>query len=156
MALYVEKIQGLEWLEIFLQGGILGTRKLDKAVYGLAGTTLKITVPAIKSVTFTTPGSSPMEGLLLSNIINQINDPVTGLHPGVVVARAYSHGLVLVEITPNLGVTLDKTGTANSVLGFDTSKNTVGTKYKAPGAGVPEIVTIIPTPDNSYLVVSDE
>jgi hypothetical protein len=48
---------------------------------------------------------------------------------GAVSVRQLMRKLIFVESTPTNGVTIDKTGTANILLGFDKNNDTVGTKY---------------------------
>lgn len=108
-------------LAILLNGGVIGSRPLNKAagrVQGLDGLTLIINTT---TVTFS---DSDGVGLILvgtDSIKAVIEDAVTG------VTVSYMEGkLVLAHAT---GVTVAKTGTANSVFGFDTDAATVGTVY---------------------------
>jgi hypothetical protein len=146
------KFRRIEDVLNFLNGGIVGgtlvkaqgggtPANLGPGINGLVGKTLIFTAPASATVTFATvatgggsadpttspPGTNPDPyTLLFKDIKKQIEAAVSGT---LVIQNAEGQ-LVIIESSPSGGVTLVKTGTANALLGFDISKDTVGKVYK--------------------------
>jgi len=128
----VRKIGSIFELNLFLNGGLLSSRKIGNlALYGLHGKTLEFTSPA-GTVTFATPGSSLQEGLTLKEIVTQIN----AIHSGY--ARMYKEALVLSGPSP---VVLDASSTALELLGFDKAGMT-GVAYGKPGDAAPALISV--------------
>jgi hypothetical protein len=154
MAITTRKIKGLDRVEVFLQGGVLAGLDLKKGVYGLDGLTLEILSPAGGTVTFSADSNNFMT---FKEILDQINAVVAG---GWANTRARGIGgeLVLIEDSPASGVTVDKDGTANPLLGFPITADLVGQVYNAPGGGAPELVdmSMAALSDGTYLVITDE
>jgi hypothetical protein len=144
----VRKFLRLDDVQFFLNGAIVGGSFNRSGVSGIGGTpmplglvgligkTLVFTAPAI-TVTFTTAdgvGGSAEPGvgtnpdkytLFFKDIKLQIEAAAATL---LVIADG-DQKLIIVEKTPTSGVTLNKTGTANSVLGFDNQNPTAGKVY---------------------------
>ena len=128
-------------IDLFLNGGVFAGADVIKGtegnygVYGLVGKTLKFTQPSAVTVTFVAsvdPNSSDPERLTYKDIKAQVEAGI----PAVLVQQ-HMRRLVLIEATPTNGVTIDKTGTANTLLGFDKNADTIGTKYGPIGAAAP-------------------
>jgi len=148
--LRVKKINGLEELNTFLRGGILGGKKFEgSALYGLHGLTLVFTSPAASTVTFATPGSSSQEALSLKDVVAQINAVVAGI------ARMHDGRLLLQHSSTK--ITITGASTALTALGFDATGVT-GTVYAAPGGAAPALVSASNNGPNmnAYLVVTNE
>lgn len=127
------KFREVEEVDIFLAGGliagadIIGGVEGNYGINGLIGLTLKFKQPSVTTVTFvlsTDPNNPNPARLTYKDIKAQVEVAVTGVS-----AQQLMRKLVLVEGTPANGITIDKTGTANRLLGFDTHTDTVGTLY---------------------------
>ena len=70
-ALKLHRFGSWDDTEEFLRGDIAGGTLMREPVYGIHGTTLIFTVPAV-TVTFATPGASAQEALSPHAIIDQI------------------------------------------------------------------------------------
>jgi len=151
MALHIKKVSGLEELEIFLRGGVVGSTPIT-GVYGLNGKTLITSKPNSKTLTFETPNESSQDMLTLAEIIRQINE---GLDENVVTAKALKGAIVLMEATPSTGVTVDADGTANALLGLDSTNDTVGKVHTPLGGTKPNLV-LFQAEFNNYVVITDE
>lgn len=133
-------------MDLFLNGGLLASADVIKGgegnygVYGLVGKTLKFTQPSAATVTFvasTDPNNPDPSRLTYKDIKGQVEVAI-----GAVSVQQYMRKLVFIEVTPANGVTIDKTGTANALLGFDKSADTVGTKYGSIGGTAPSLQNI--------------
>jgi hypothetical protein len=160
MPLITRRFADLDTLNVFLRGGIIGGTDFrptattqNSPVYGIAGKTLIFTTPAI-TVTFTTPGSGAQEGLTLKAILTQITAALGGNY----IARAFQGRITIIDKTAAAIVALNKTGTANAMLGFDTALVTTGKIYAAPGNAAPSLAVFAPEnlPGVSYVVITDE
>lgn len=154
MAIKIRKINDLERVELLLRGGILGGKSLkDGPIYNLDAKTLIFTQPEAKTITFATTPHSTQEPLTLSQIITQINAGLTDP-----LASAIQGQLTFVEAIPDDGVTIDKAGTANKLLGLDSDDDMVGVIYNGPGGGTPQLISlsIVANCDGMYIVVTDE
>lgn len=124
----------------FLNGGITASGKPVRGYQNIVGKTLIFTSPASHTVTFT-KGTSTDDpaSLTFAEVATQIHAVMTG-----VVALATEDGLVLMESTPSAGVAVTKLGTANPVLGLDSSAATTGKIFTYPdgvtGASAPHWV----------------
>lgn len=146
----VRKFTELFELETILNGGLVigkvegaqtgGTPAgLGPGIDGLVGKTLKFTSPSSVTVTFGTSegtggsaepgvGTNPNKYVLLfKDIKKQIEAAIN-----TVKVTNRNGRIVLIEATPASGVALDKTGTANVLLGVGTDANTVGKLYAPP------------------------
>jgi hypothetical protein len=112
----------VDYLNGVVQGGAIGLK-----VYGLHGLTLKINpAGSLRTVTFDDTAGA---GLSPKEIVTQIEDENADL-VGVVAMRSYRHtSPPTVRLTlMQAGDVVDKTGTANALLGFGTAADaTVGT-----------------------------
>jgi hypothetical protein len=160
MPLISRRFADLDTINVFLRGGIIGGKDFrptattqNSPVYGIAGKTLIFTTPNA-TVTFTTPGSAQQEGLDLKAILAQITTALGGNYS----ARAFQGRIAIIDKTAAVIVSLNSTGTANAMLGFDSSPATVGKIYAAPGNAAPALVSIASESlsGNSYVVTTDE
>lgn len=135
------KFQEIWEIDLFLNGGLIAGSDVIKGgegvygIYNLVGKTLKFTQPSAVTVTFVAsvdPNNPDPNRLTYKDIKGQVEAAI----PAVSVQQ-YARKLVLVEAAPANGVTIDKTGTANPLLGFDKNTDTVGTKYGPIGASAP-------------------
>lgn len=151
-ALRVRKINGLDRLNIFLRGGLI-TGNLFGSIYGLYNKTLIFVHPSAKTITFDTTNHSLQEPLSLVEIVDQIN---TGF--GSIIAGVKGPELVFVESSPSAGITIDKDGTANTILGLSALADTTNDVYNSPGGGAPELVSVIfeSTASGCYTVITKE
>lgn len=142
----VRKFRTIDEVQPFLNGAVQGS-KLQSAygppgnnapgVQSLVGKTFITSAPGpAGTCTFVaSSGSNPDPNILLfSDIAAQIKSAIAGL--SVTLADSM---LLLQESTPANGVTVSKTGTANTLLGFDTATDTVGKFYLPIGAATPPV-----------------
>lgn len=124
----------LQTLKMLLNGGVQGGAQLsssDGKVDGLHNLTLIINTT---TVTFSDANGAGLPLVGTGSIKGVIELAVAG------VTVTYDAGrLVLHHAT---GVTVDKTGTANSRFGFTKVANTVGIVYGMPGDAAPSVVSI--------------
>ena len=127
------KFREVEEVDLFLNGGLIaagdvvGGAEGNYGINGLVGKTLKFTQPSAVTVTFVAsvdPLNPDPSRLTFKDIKAQVEAAIAAVS-----VRQLMRKLVLVEVTPTNGVTIDKTGTANTLLGFDKNNDTVGTKY---------------------------
>ena len=141
-------------LEHFLQGGIIGSSMkgppgVANKAFDLVGKTLIFTAPA-GVVTFVAP-APPASLLSPQDVKAQIEAQIAALKvtfPG--------HSLAINLATPAIGVNLNSTGTANSLLGMSKATITLGTFYNPPGGGAPELVSVGQVGDGYLQVITDE
>jgi len=152
-AFKVRKFKDPESLERFLAGGEEGGMPLIGGVPNLAGKTLIFTSPAPVTVTFTA-GAEPGK-LSVAEVISQIQAAIATVQAGVTSEGAR---LTLVEVAPANGIGIDKTGTANLLLGFDTVADTEGTYYSYdPTPTPPCFVSFVhDAPSNSLVLLTWE
>lgn len=150
----VYKLADIFQVQTFLNGGLIASRPVSNTqgggtpaglgvgFSGLVGTTLKFVLPSAVTVTFVAANGAGGSADPVLPVAQRNPDPYTLLFqdikkqieaaiPAVVVTQ-YSQRLVLIEAAPSGGVTVDKTGTANAILGFGSAANTVGLKYAPP------------------------
>lgn len=157
----VRAFQDLTELNVFLQGGVIGGRSLRSAVssagdpsvnegiYRLDGKTLIFNSPASETVTFASTNAIQQEPMTLQQVKTQIEAQTTG----VVVRWTKGGRLLLIEVTPASSVTIDEAGTANSLLGFDTSGDTVGAFVNSDGSTSPFIISLVSDDRNGKLLL---
>lgn len=124
----------LKDMEVFLQGGITGGRRVvdgSGRIQGLHGLTLIFLAPAC-TVTFSDPTG---EGLKLSDIQDQISAV-----SAVIQASWRDQFLTLMRTPATANVSLDKDGTANAVFGFSSNKDTTGTYFNGPTGSAPKFL----------------
>lgn len=147
----IYKFPTIDMLKSFLNGAVFGNGGtntiggsgggsvapgLQVGWSGLVGKTLILAAPGpAGTVTFVAsntgsgsgvaPGKNPDPNTLL---LKDIKAQVEAAIPTVRVSMS-SGKLQLVEVTPANGVTVSHTGTANSILGFDSNVNSVGKLY---------------------------
>lgn len=121
-------------LQHFLNGGIVGAPFPYDGFYGLVGKTLIFTSPSAVTVTFTAsvdPNNPDPSKLTLKDLHDQIAAAIA-----TVSALGQGGRLALLEFAPASGIALDKDGTANVILGFSKTEDTVGKYYAPPDSGV--------------------
>lgn len=142
-------------LQNFLNGAILGVAFPINGFGGLVGTTLNFTSPAVATVTFTPSVLSTNPDatrLFLSDIAAQVRAILPTLNT---IAQGGRIGFI--EASPTAGVALASTGTANLVLGFSDTENTVGLFYEPPdSAAVPRWTWSSSVNENNHLVATYE
>lgn len=155
MTIAHRKIRDLDRVDIFLNGGVFGGKDFRLGLYGLHGKTLKLVSPGAGTVTFVASPGNDQGYLTLAQIIDQINAGVGGF--ASITARSLRGELAMIEDSPSSGVIVDKTGTANPLLGFSSVVDTTGIVYGAPGSGAPQYLqTVIVPMDGTYLITTDE
>jgi hypothetical protein len=143
----LRKFRTIDEVQTFLNGGVWSGSRVAQVqgppsnqapgITGLVGKTLIFDAPGpAGTVTFVaSSGSNPDPStLLLSDIKAQIQAAIPTL--SVTMFDGY---LVVQEATPAFGVTVDRTGTANTLLGYGTANNTVGKFYKPAAAATPPV-----------------
>ncbi len=131
----LHKAGSLQALVTFLNGGIVGSKRVHGSISGLVGNTLTFTKPA-GAVTF--PDTNG-DGLLSpAQIASEIK---TQLSANVVI-RYHGGYMTITETTPTTGVVLNAAAEAGkAILGFVVSQT--GVVYGASGsAAVPRLNTI--------------
>jgi len=149
MTLQVRQIHHSK-LEHFLKGGITGGVAVTNPVarFFVHGLTLVFNNP-VGLVGFVAAGG-PSDFLTPKEVKTQIEAAVA------VTVTFHQGRLCLIESGPLGGVDLSAAGTANQILGFGTTTDTVGTFYNPPGGGAPELVAIGQVGDGFLQVVTDE
>jgi hypothetical protein len=125
---------------IVFNGGLVSGQSITAQggrVYGLHNRTLTITAAGGAPTTCTFDESSSVTGLTLSDILAQLN--ASGF-----LARLLPDGRITFPSITGVALTLDKDGTANALLGFDSAADIVGTVYGAPTDTAPRICQIVP------------
>jgi hypothetical protein len=143
----VRKFRTLDEVQTFLNGGIWSGNTVNQVqgspsnhgpgITGLVGLTLIFVGPGpTGTVTFVaSSGSNPDPNtLLFKDIKAQIEAVMMTCK-----VTTYEGFLTIMEATPALGVTVSHTGTANTLLGFDTANNTVGKYYLPAAAASPPV-----------------
>ena len=152
MASFVtRKFREVEEVDLFLNGGLIGGTEIVGGadglygVNGLVGKTLIFIKPSAATVTFVA-GADPYR-LTYKEIKAQIEAAIAAVS-----VRQYMKKLVVVEATPTNGVTIDKTGTGNTLLGFDKNNDTVGTKFGPISTTAPCLQGVQPLSDSGFTV----
>lgn len=155
-ALKVRKFGSHNEVEFFLRGGLRSGALpssgpvVDETIYGLNGKTLVFTTPAA-TVTFSVTGGD-QAGLSLKDVIAQIQAALGGSY----VVGVQNRSLIVTAVTPGV-IVLSKNGTANPILGFDTTTDTTTKKYAAPTDAAPRLISIDTFgPSESVLLVTTE
>jgi hypothetical protein len=154
MSLITRKIATLLKVNIFYRGGVLCGANFRSGSVFAHGLTLKTKLPNIKTITFAATPPSTQVAIPMVDIIAQIVAVDAALAPRMVYVGDV-HSLLIEEVSPS-GVTIDKTGTVNSLFGLDGSSDTVGTVINPPGGGAPELVDIHPLENDVYVLTLDE
>jgi len=135
----VNKFRELDELNMFLNGAVVGgdvsyfAQTIAQGGGGqrdippLVGLTFKTKAPGPAGTCTFIAGANPGGKLLFKEIKSQIEGAIAGVK-----VRQFEGHLVIVESSPANGITIDKTGTANAVLGFDTGNDTIGKVYGTP------------------------
>lgn len=151
MALDIKKFGTLGDVRAFLQGRIVGSVNVFKthsSLY-LHGKTLIFATPADTCTFDSTPDGAQIP-LTQAEIKAQIEAQVAD------VSVTFDNGRVSLHLTAGGPIVLDKDGTANAQLGFDTTTDTSAAVYAEPGGTPPALVQIVPEHgSNAYLVVVD-
>lgn len=144
----VRKFRTIDEVQSFLNGAVSSGNTVNQVqggpsnhgpgITGLVGLTITFSAPGpTGTVTFVaSSGSNPDPNtLLFKDIKAQIEAAIPTLK-----VNTYDGYLSIIEATPASGVTVAKTGTANTLLGFDTANATVGKYYLPIGAaGTPPV-----------------
>lgn len=120
----LRKFQGTAEMEHTLNGGLIGGAASLGGVFGLTGKTLIFNSPSSTTVTFTA-GVDPNKHTF-AEVKGQIE---TALATVRVLPVGPNGQVAIIEVTPSGGVDIDKTGTANTLLGFSADVDTVGAVY---------------------------
>jgi hypothetical protein len=141
----LRKFRTIDEVQNFLNGGIQSGSTVMQVqgppsnkgpgITGLVGLTLIFVGPGpTGTVTFTaSSGSNPDPNtLLFSDIKAQIQAAIATLK-----VTMFDGYLCVQEVTPANGVSVSSAGTANSLLGFDSSINTVGKFYPPASSAAP-------------------
>jgi hypothetical protein len=131
----LHKAGSLERLTIFLNGGIIGSKKIHGSISGLVGNDLTFSKPAA-TVTFPDPNG---DGLLSPA---QIAAAIKTQLSSNVVIQFFDGHMAITETTPTTGVVLDSTAEASkTILGLVVDQ--AGVVYGAAGsAAVPRLDSI--------------
>lgn len=152
----IYKFKDITAAQAFLNGAVFGSPVLANqalAIFrNIVGKTFKI---GATTVTFTVSGSPPdadNTALTFKEVKSQIESAVA-----TVKVSLLEGALVIIEATPSSGVTVDKVGTANTMLGFDTKANTVG-KVFSPSAitQTPPVWVWAETVENAHVIYTWE
>jgi hypothetical protein len=150
--LVIRKLQGIDRVQMFLQGAIFGGTNITRGVNGLVGQTLTFGTPA-GSCTFAA-GADPNGVLRPLEIITQIMAVVALATLSV---RLLDGKIVFIEKVPALGVALGgAVQPAKAILGFELDSTLAGTFYNPPGGGSPELVTMYSDPSGAHIIVTEE
>jgi hypothetical protein len=149
--LTARKLQGMEGVNNFLKGRLLGGIDLRPAKFFIHGKTLIFTTPS-STVTFTS-GAGAQVPLSAKDILAQI-----GSQTANAVRAEFSRDgrLVVYAATPGV-ITVAANGTANADLGFPAAASTAA-PINEPGGAAPEFVTLeaVGTDEDSYIVITNE
>lgn len=151
----IYKFANYDEIQDFLNGGVFGGVVVqDGSKAGVRGLTGKTFIVQSTPVTFVATTSLPGDPdlFLFKDIKAQIEAAVA-----TVTVKSIRNRIVIIEKTPTSGVTVTKTGTANALLGFDSSVDTAGKVYNEPSsASTPKWVWFENTGENSYVVITRE
>jgi len=129
MAIRIREFQTAQEAELFFRGGIRGGRQVSNQygrVQNLHGLTL-----IINAVVVTLDETIGAAGFGAGLTMLEISTQITAAIPAVTSFWANGY-LNLVELAPQLGVTVDAAGTANSIFGFSGSTDAIGTVIDGP------------------------
>lgn len=138
----IYKFPDIVSMQYFLNGAVVaGTPPKNpqdaSGWYGLIGKTLIFTSPSAGTVTFAAAGAeSTRDPLLLqfADVKAQIETVMSTCLVTTINGR-----LAIIEKTPASGVAVAKTGTGNTLLGFDAGQATTGEVFAPPGAATPAV-----------------
>lgn len=152
----VYKFTDINALQYFLNGAVFGSDIPSQSGGasgwdGLVGKTLILAAPS-GTVTFTA-GAGPGGRLLFKDLKQQVEAVIP-----TALVTTLGGKLIIVEVTPSAGVTVDKDGTANSILGFDSAKDSAGKIYTPPGvtAGTAQWTWAYSSNENVHVVYTWE
>jgi len=149
-SLNVRKFPNTEEASLFMKGGVTGG-KIQPKLY-VNTLTLIFNQPAAVTVTFNATGSL-QEPLSWPDIVSAIETQTTN---AVKVLNLNGY-MALVEASPANGIDVDKTGTANTLLGFSTQVDTVGTFYNPYDGVAPRVLSLGGSDvSNAILVLVEE
>lgn len=152
----VYKFKDIQDTQAFLNGALFGGPVLSNLpvpmVRNIIGKTFKIGATTVTFVAAPTPPDGDPYALLFADIKAQVEAAVA------TVKLFVSEGRIgIIEVTPLNGVTVDKIGTANTAMGFDTAVNSVSKVYKpAPLDPTPPCWVWIETLDTTHIVYTWE
>jgi hypothetical protein len=146
--------------QVAITGGTGSATGVGVGISGLVGTTLIFVQPAVGTVTFAassgaggsaaSPNTNPDPNTLL---FMDIKAQIEAVMTGVTVKLDGEGRMVIVEKTSTNGVTINKTGTSNRLLGFDSAQNSVGKIYAPPPSATPPCWTWAYTGnENSHII----
>jgi hypothetical protein len=150
MSLNTYEFDTVSEMSFFLRGGISGGARVfgpAARIQNLNGATLIFLKPVAGTVTFV---DTTGDGLTAPAVASQITSVMTGLS-----VLWKNQCLSLVEIVPIAGVSLSKSGTANTVFGFTTASNTGNVAFNGPTGDTPRFIECGSKPrlDGLYVVV---
>lgn len=144
--LKVLSVTSMEEMQDLLQGTLVGgsTGAGAGRLYDLHGKTLVFTAPAA-TVTLSDPTAA---GLRLQDIVAQVNAATAAL-----TASLRRDSLAFTAVSG--GITLAKTGTANSALRFSSATASAALRYNPPSGAAPRLVETNnkSTLDGYYVIV---
>jgi hypothetical protein len=153
----VRKFGTIDELELFLQGGIISTRKIPDRYSGVVGKTLIFTQPTSATATFTTVNNQvDPSSLSFQEVKAQLEAAITGL-----TVKQRGGALVLIQTTPTVGGGVTITGgTGRSELGLGENSTEAGKVYDTPNGSaaptVPYVVNAYMSSDNSHVLITQE
>lgn len=154
-AIRSRKFPTLFEMDIFFKGGLIGGRDVVRGqggIYGvpdLVGKTLIFIQPGATTVTFT--AGVDAHTLNFQEIKLQIETAINTVRVEVFEGR-----LVLHEVTPANGITLNKTGTSMLLLGFSKDADPTGKLITPSGGAAPSFVQAYSCNETTHVVLTLE
>lgn len=148
MATKVYKFKDIVEMQHFLNGGVVGGKAT--VVNDIVGKTLII---GATTVTFVAAGSGvngDQRALLFKDIKAQIEAAVATVTVSLI------DGKIAIILNTPASLTIDKDGTANPLLGFDSFVDTVTKVYAKPGTAAPAWEFVSTGLDNSHILLTSE
>ncbi len=144
--LKLREIEGQDWLNLWMSGGVRAGKNLLEPIWDLDGKTLVFSVPSAATVTFAAVSGKPMAA---SEIVSQISAQAPDVAPYLRDGR-----LILSSST---GVTIEGGGTANAALGLPPG-GVSAAPYNPPDGVAPRVLSVDPSPSavNSFHVWTEE
>lgn len=142
-------------LNAFLAGSIGAGTKLTQPENGAAlylhGKTLIFSTPSV-TVTFVASPANGQIPLTIPTLLSQIDTQTSHAVKG-----GLSGGRLTLVLAAGGTLVLTKDGTANPLLGFDTSKDMTGKPVAITGGSAPTFVSLSPdTSSNNHVLVTNE
>lgn len=164
MGLKIYKFREMDELTYFLNGAVIGpdiswfAQSIKSGGGGtkdapvLATKTFKTKAPGPAGTCTFVAGADAAGRLTPKEIKTQIEAAIANVKVYFLSGR-----IVIQETTPTNGITIDKTGTANSALGFDIAEDMVAKVYKSPFHATPPVapyfIDSYSVNDNMHVIV---